>query len=162
MKILIVGIAVFLSAVTLAYGQREKSQRRFKVDDRKPAVYLELQDSAVENDNQLWFRLHNNTKWSIRLEASGGDPRRDDRVLFYSILSSRDVLKEDFPCRVCSIVLLRSGRNFLFGVPKARLDNIYALRLTFSYEWEDDLDVFARKEPSHYVYFYAKDLSQKP
>lgn len=165
MRVLIFAVVFVLGAFTGAHAQGIKSKERHKVDPNKPSVYVENDDGQSPEKDQdkerHWFRFHNNTKWSLRLEASAGNTGRDHKILFYSILSARDRVKEDYPCHVCSIVLMRGGTSFSFAIPRERFQNAYALRIAFSYEWEEDLDVYSGREPTHYVMFYAKDLPQK-
>lgn len=134
-----------------------------------PTIYVELdvarlpgKGQSEAKDDLVWLRLYNNSRWGIRLESSGGlSEKARDSTLYYDILSRRDTISESHMCHVCSINILRPGRNLLFGVPRESLVGAYALRINFSYEWEDDLDVAAGIEPTHYVFLYVKKLALK-
>lgn len=159
---LIAGCLFLFTTVALGFAQGMSSKAVKKLVADRPSIYIEYQQLgrsiSGEQEEFLWFRLQNNTKWSLRVRASGGITNLGDKTLFYSILSSYDKVGFDYPCRVCSIILLRSGQSILFGVPREHLANAYALRLTYSNEWENDLDVHAGLEPTHFVFFYVKNL----
>jgi hypothetical protein len=55
---------------------------------------------------------------------------------------------------------LRGGESVLFSVPREHLPKGMVLRVSFSYEWEDQDDVFAGREVEHVVSFYASKLPQ--
>lgn len=75
--------------------------------------------------------------------------------LFYDILSAFEKIDRSVGCHVCSYNILGSGKSLLFSVPKTDLVGSYAIRIQYSYSWKDGLD---SDEPSHFVYFYSRDL----
>lgn len=75
--------------------------------------------------------------------------------LFYDILSGFEKIDRSVRCHVCSFNILGSGKSLLFSVPKEELVGSYAIRIQYSYDWEVDLDA---DEPSHFVYFYSRNL----
>lgn len=135
----------------------------------KPTVYMEFVREGHreplangESDKGIWLRLHNNTKWSIGLNMHGV-PSDDygDASLIYDVLSEGQASIEG-SCHVCSFNSLGSGRSLLFSVPAEHLSKGGALRIKFSYSWEDPNKVAAGREPEHYVYFYSAQLPKSP
>jgi hypothetical protein len=152
-------------------GGHQKAKVPFNVHHRrdKPTVYIEFERAgnrepllARESNSGIWLRLHNNTKWSIVLDMHGV-PSDDygDASLIYDVLSDRQVIIED-SCHACSFNSLGPGRSLLFSVPAEHLSAGRALRIKFSYSWEDSQKVTAGSEPEHYVYFYASQLPKSP
>ena len=163
--VLLVMVVFSLYANTSAqYKQKKKIPEPVRVDKRFPTIYLTLEPSrkivfksSDESGEKVWVRLRNNSRWGIRLEASGEDRVFGNTRLFYDILSSPEKVEESFGCHVCTIIILGSGKSILFSFPKDHLSKAHALRFNFSYEWENDIDVFAGREPTHYVFLYAND-----
>jgi len=108
----------------------------------------------------VWLRLYNNSRWSIRLDTSGGVDRNSVR-LYYDVVDNKESLIEQYRCHVCSVNMLKPGRSSLFGVPADRLSSGSLLRMKFSYSWENDIDVAMDLEPKHYVFFDSASLLQK-
>jgi hypothetical protein len=162
-------VLILFSVNGLLYAQKRKPHRtpeefRFKKDS--PTVYITFNRvarreplRAGESDQGVWLRLHNNTRWPIVLEMNGVPSEYGDAGLFYDVLSERKVILEG-RCHVCSSNRLSPGRSLVFSLPREDLGKGGAIRISFSYGWEDPDDVFAGREPEHYVYFYASKLPQ--
>jgi|GEM_PF-7049279 hypothetical protein len=128
-----------------------------------PGVYLTAErvdkDSGGQNKpKRIWFRLRNNTLWGIRVEASGGNSLIEDARMFYDVLDKKENILLKRLCHVCSHTVVGTGKTILFTVPFADTDGSSFLRVNFSYEWEDLLDVASGREARHYVYFYFENL----
>lgn len=165
----LLAILILCSFSGLLYAQKRKSHRtpeevRLKKDS--PTVYITFGHvarreplRAGESDQGVWLRLHNNTRWPIVLEMNGVPSEYGDAGLFYDLLSERKVIQEG-RCHVCSSNKLSPGRSLVFSLPREYLGKGGAIRVGFSYGWEDPDDVSAGSEPEHYVYFYASKLPQ--
>jgi hypothetical protein len=149
----------------IAGHQNARIPSAVRLQKNKPTVYIEFERSgnraplfASESNKGIWLRLHNNTKWSIVLDMNGV-PSEDygDAALIYDVLSDRQVIIPD-SCHVCSFNSLGSGHSLLFSIPAEHLSTGRALRIKFSYCWEDSNGVAAGREPEHYVFFYASNL----
>lgn len=142
-----------------AFGQSVK-----KSESELPTVYLEFEPNksdskkgSTTDESQVLIRLRNRSRWGIRLETSGDDRVFGSTKLFYDILKNADTVERKLGCHVCTFTILRPGKSLVFGVPKQHLVEVYALRLKFSYEWEDVGKVFAGREPTHYVFLYLDE-----
>jgi hypothetical protein len=83
-----------------------------------------------------------------------------DAALFYDVLAEGKVTFER-QCHVCSSNQLQPGGSLRFSLPREDLVKDGAVRVRFSYGWEDPDDVFANREPQHFVYFYASKLPRQ-
>lgn len=163
------------------FGQPKESglrKRQIYLNEEKPTVYITYERSgklkplyASESENRIWLRLHNNSRWSLLLAATGGDDKAyGDVSLFYDIdeiqseiNNSGELNKQNPPVgrplnHTFSVVQLPSGKSVLFSVPKEHIGKGLILKVRFAYEWEGDDSVSANDEPKHYVYFYSTDL----
>lgn len=162
-------ILILCSLVVGNHAQLRKlnrNQTEFRVRKEMPTVYITFERAgkrkpldAGESDEGIWLRLHNNTRWPIVLQMNGVPPEYGDAGLFYDVLSERKVILEG-RCHVCSSNKLSPGRSLLFSLSREDLGPKGAIRISFSYSWEDPDDVFAGREPEHYVYFYTSKLPQ--
>jgi hypothetical protein len=159
-------VVIFL---TLAiWGQDQKSlehQRQFRIRKDMPTVYITFERTGKrkpleqgESDEGVWLRLHNNTRWPLRLAMNGVPKEYGDAALFYDVLSEGKIVIEG-RCHVCSSNELRPGSSLLFSLPTEYLAKGGAIRVRFSYGWEQPDDVFADREPRHFVYFYSSKLT---
>jgi hypothetical protein len=127
---------------------------------KKPTVYLTFERSGrvgEEKEERVFFRFRNNTRWGLRLDMGGELKGYGDARLFYEILSAYNVIGKSVSCHVCSTNILGPGRTLLFSVPKEDVSNSYAIRIQYSYAWEDDLD---SDEPTHFVSFVLRYLPE--
>jgi len=129
-----------------------------------PTVYITFERAGErkplkegESGKGVWLRLHNNTRWSLTLAMNGVPKEYGDAALFYDVLSEGKVVVEG-RCHVCSSNQLHPGDSLLFSVPSEDLAKDGAIRVNFSYGWEHPDDVFADREPEHFVYFYSSKL----
>jgi hypothetical protein len=129
-----------------------------------PTVYITFERAGNrkpleqgESDQGVWLKLHNNTGWPLRLAMNGVPKEYGDAALFYDVLSEGKVVVEG-RCHVCSSNQLHPGGSLLFSLPREDLVEGCAIRVKFSYGWEHPDDVFADREPQHFVYFYSSKL----
>jgi len=138
-----------------------------RINKKLPTLYiayekvgkLESLDSADERE-RIWLRLHNNSRWPIRLDMGGVPPEYGDANLFFDGLLDGDVVFRN-RCHVCSTNLLSPGKSILFNIPRRDLGKGRAIRVKFSYGWEHWDDVTAGREPEHYVYFTSSTLPEE-
>ena len=168
-SLLIAVIIVGLSLTSHTVGQKRSmiSPESVRIDEKLPTVFLALERTGIFKDaddrieeRRVWLRLRNNSRWLIKLDASGGNKSVEDAKLYYDTLDGKGNIKESRACHVCSIVGLASGKSILFSVPYEEVAEAASLRIQFSYVWEDDLGVAPAIEPRHYVYFYSKNLAE--
>ena len=159
---LLVTIGLILASNTL--GQKKTVQKPVQ---KVPSIFISLESVEIMKDSlrrkdekRVWLRLRNNSRWTIKVDASGGVKGQDDASLYYDILDDKDNIKQRRACHVCSIVGLARGKSILFAVPYEELEKAASLRIQFSYPWEDEVEVAPAIEPTHFVYFYIRDLEQ--
>jgi hypothetical protein len=169
MKSLLTVVVLLVSLVSL-HAQHTASrvgQKDVHLKKGRLSVYLTLErvgqlQSPDPGDDKarVWLRFHNNTRWPIRLDM-GGVPSAEygDAELFFDGLQNGEVIFRN-RCHSCTTNMLGSGGSLIFSVPHADLGKGRAIRVRFSYGWEDWGDVTAGREPEHYVYFYASKLPQ--
>ncbi len=169
-SIVIIVALVVLILGTDVLGQNRKrpevSQLAY-IQKNRPTIYLTFERSGMvkeglnnKKSERIWLRLNNNSRWGVRIEASGGNKALEDARLYYDMIDVKENLIVQHGCHVCSIVILGSGKSILFSVPSEDFSEESALRIKFSYAWENDLDVIAGLEPKHYVFFYSNNLPQ--
>lgn len=128
-----------------------------------PSLYItfvkvgQLQSEPSDDRERIWLRLHNNTRWPIRLDMSGVPAEYGDAKLFFDGLLDGEVVFRN-RCHACSTNLLYPGKSIVFNVPRRDLAKGRAIRVKFSYGWEGWDDVTAGREPEHYVYFSSSTL----
>lgn len=135
-----------------------------RIKQNKPSVYIVPEsdlklNKLAEVGERILLRLHNNSRWGILLEASGGYAEYEDGSIYYKVFE-KDVLQHNQFCHVCSVIPLSSGKSFLFSVPKEYLAKDFSLRIQFDYEWEKN-HYFESDEVIHYVQFFSRDLPTK-
>lgn len=162
--------------VLIVSAQRSKPKtgsQEVRVISDKPSVYITYDRvgkrkplDAGESDEGIWLRFHNNTKWTI-IYAAYDIPQLYGDVGMYYILEpvSKDKVADmpDLPKgyelgHVYSTSRLKSGGSVLFSIPREHLPKGSMLRVKFSYEWENQDDVFANREAEHFVIFRASKL----
>lgn len=159
------------------------SQRRGDAEDsargrlvrNAPSVYISYTRSGTrkqlqtgESERRVWLRLHNNTKWRIVIPVFDVPPEWGELGIFYDIEANdqqgiafqKGVPKGRPVADVYSTVRLGAGKSVLFSVPTEHLVKGLNLRIRFSYEWENQDDVFAGREASHFVYFRSSTIPQ--
>lgn len=178
MKMLISFLIIsFIATVSFVSAQTRKPNRpssEVRLSRDKPSVYISYERSgkreplhASESDEGIWLRLHNNTKWTIKFPVFGATEAHGDVGMFYilEVVSELpdevvDIPKGEELGHVYSPFELRSGESVLFSVPREHLPKGIALRVKFSYEWEDPDTVFGGGEVEHTVSYYASKLPQ--
>ena len=163
-------VAVLLVSLVSVRAQHPASrvgQNEVYLKKGRLSVYLTLErvgqlksPDPGDDKDRVWLRFHNNTRWPIRLDM-GGVPSTEygDAELFFDGLLDGELVFRN-RCHSCTTNKLGSGHSLVFSVPRADLGKGRAIRVRFSYGWEDWGDVTAGREPEHYVYFYASKLPQ--
>jgi hypothetical protein len=164
----------FIVAIVVVSAQTRRPIKRsseIRLSSDKPSVYISYVRSgkreplrADENDEGVWLRLHNNTKWTIIFPAFDVPETHGQVGMFYVLepvsADITDLPKGNEIRHVYSTEELGPGESVLFSVPREHLPKGVVLRVRFSYEWEDQADVFVGREVEHIVSFYASKLPQ--
>ena len=157
-----------LSANALAQDKnKQKEMQTKRISKKYPLVYLSYEQSrkilanTAEEPERLWLRLHNNSRSSIRLEASGANKKYGDVRLYYDILNSMEEIEDRVICHVCSIIKLQPGKTLLFSIPRENIAEDFILRFKFNYDWENLDNVFGGLKPNRYVQLKLSNLSKK-
>jgi hypothetical protein len=157
-----------LSVIVSPQNRSKITQRKsVRLNKKHPTVYLTfektgkaLNDSTGVTEELVWLKLHNNTRWRIWIQASGGKNYEEAR-LYYNIFDKDGNIKERRGCHVCSIIPLSSSRSILFTVPLEYFTGAAGLELSFSYDWEREFDeTYSKREPTHSVYFYTRNFDK--
>jgi len=167
MRNLIAIIVILFSVVSSGAQQGTSRARQWNMHLRigMPGVYITLErvgqlksPDPGDDKERVWLRLHNNTRSPIRLDM-GGVPSSEygDAALFFDEFLGEE-LTFRHRCHSCTSNMLAPGKSVIFSVPRADLGETRAIRIRFSYGWEDWGDVIAGREPEHYVYFHSSRL----
>lgn len=104
---------------------------------RSICVYLENQDqgrsvqrSSFGNDMKVNAVLVNNTRWGLKVQASGEDE------LFYDVMSDINSIKQHYECHVCYTKVIKPKSKARFVVYADDLKDMYAIRVRFNFAWE--------------------------
>lgn len=169
-KIIIIICFVILASATQHFGQNSRQKNKgdaFRLNKSLPSIYLtferkEEEKGKVDNEKKtfVWLRLHNNTRWRILLDMSGG-VKPNEISLFYEILDENDAIIEEEICTVCSFNWLKSGKTIPFKIPIEFFKDSKAMRISYNYEWEDSPYSMRGQEPTHYVYFDTEFLASE-
>ncbi len=149
-----------LCSITVAQNKkRDNDSQRIKIDKDKPSVYLVAETNVklkklADADDGILLRFHNNSRWAIWLQASGGSDYAD-ASLFYKVFK-KSILEHSKICHACSVIPLKPGKSISFSIPKKHLAEGLSLRVQFDFDWGQDW--FIDGEPIHFVQFYSSDL----
>lgn len=176
MKKIVFSLLTLIAVVIIVSAQSSKpttSSTKIRVLSDKPSVYVAYERTGKrkplyesESDEGIWLRLHNNTKWTIIFPAFGVPKLYGDLGMFYfleSVSKNKAADISDLPKgyelgHLFSTFRLKSGESVLFSIPREHLPKGVILRVRFSYEWENQDDVFADREAQHFVIFRASQL----
>jgi hypothetical protein len=169
---------------------RFKPQSEVRLTKEEPSVYITFERVGKrepledgESNEGIWLRLHNNTRWAIIFPKFGIPKALDEVGMYYDIETiqkeesfsdtlengEKEKQEKEVPepplgyklFHASTTMKLLPGRSIVFSVPHEHLAKNLALRINFSYEWEDTTDVFVGREVKHYVYFYSSKLPQQ-
>jgi len=153
-------VCILLGSVSsTALAQTTKFPRRqYVVDVSRPSVYI-TQEDALSNvsaskekvGSRLFYRLHNNLRWPIRLTVSSPPAGEGDVQLDYELLGKSDQVAGGYECHKCTAVPLGSGKSLLFSLSENEVRSSKRIRVAFSFWWESFDDVGTEMEPFHYV-----------
>lgn len=181
MKKSLILVLVLLASVLISYGQQKtvkRGQAHVSVPCRKPLLqakrpavfltFLRMQtikssDPSADPHN-LFFKLTNNTCWSIVLHMSGvEDARWGDAGLFYVIANNEtgEAQNGSRYCHVCSFNPMGSGRSLVFSVPFRHADRESSLNIQYEFKWESD-EKIGLYESSNTFHTVAYDFSGLP
>lgn len=139
-----------------------------------------------ESNKGIWLRLHNNSRWAIFFSTFGVPDALGEAGIFYEVEAmgrpevyrdASDTSRAEEPqeqdkatmelpigyrvSHLYSTTRLLSGESIVFSVPREHLAKRLAIRVAFYYEWQDEDEVFAGREPQSYVHFFSSRLPQK-
>lgn len=185
MKLLITTTFICLLA-SFALSQTELRKRisqnqlnNISLEANKPDVYITFDKITTYKSNRnetyevVWLRLHNNLKGSISfydydesLTPTGkiGIHYIVEKQLKYDKPSSRDSspLPLGFPpYDAPTFYELKSGKSFLFGIPKPHLIEGAKIRIQIFYPWEVGQELQINRNPEHFVYFYESEVPRE-
>lgn len=183
MKKMFVAILLIFSASAdvAAQGRRTtKARPEVRLDKTKPPIFISFESAGVreplrdgESNQGVWLRLNNNTKWTIIFPAFGVPKLYGDAGMYYEIettpidkivgVPSSEAVETPIGYRLShaySTYYLSPGGSVTFSVPREHLTKHFALRISYSYEWEDRGDVSTGRGPRHFVFFQASSLPQ--
>ena len=119
-----------------------------------PSICLRISDKikadtteklSMTQSTRIKAVLINNTKYDIKVPASGSD------WLYYEVMSDIDNVKRRYERHVFYFRVVRAGSIFNFNVHSNDLEDIYAIRLRYHYASEDEFS----DELIHYVSWLA-------
>jgi hypothetical protein len=136
---------------------------------------------SKEKGNDVWLRLHNNTRWAIRFTTwsmyigKGASPkeRLTGEGSSFKLGDGMEVsiaygVEEPDGRGVRYTVIdhytqswLPSGRSVIFCVPRPLLSKERTVYVRFNYEWESEQPYAEGHEPGHLARFYGNNLRAK-
>ena len=159
MKIVLIWAIAVGSVLATTTAVHSQTLSKNRINAKLPTVFIEFvlieKPKDVADNKNVWLRLRNNSKWIIKVDASGGETE-DTVGLYYETLDAKDNVKDRHLCHVCSVIGIKPGKSLLFSVPYDEITAVDSLRIQFQYEWEDRIEVAPAEEPTHYVVFYPK------
>lgn len=135
------------------------TRKQVVVDETKPSVYLCVNRNNSNRKNEhnedvLWFRVFNNTIWTIRFRSSSGEtnikPLKLSNGKLVAGLTEKSVFVPHYEVEdaqtharrmgpswgdIGTVSFLPPGTSALFSVPRSYLKDS-ALFLEYKYEWE--------------------------
>ena len=167
---LILLLTVGMGVLAPAQTRRQRAPLSARLSKQHPSVYISFVRAAKiasvrtgKIEETVWLRLHNNTRWSIWLHASGVPEEYGDAELYYAVEDAErdERLYGSTRCHACSIIPLHPGKSILFSLPREDVSADRRIRIEFSYDWEDRDDVTAGREVQHSVFFDGSELDKK-
>jgi hypothetical protein len=181
MKLLLIVVAMF-SLVVAAHAQRRRSRnvsRDIRISKQHPTIYITFEGFGQEQE--VWLRLHNNTRWRIEIPTVEIYMGRDvvpSRLLDkYRIagLGKGEVAKPRFYVEERDGVPVSAnqtskplgtyvppGHSVLFNVPREHLSDGRRIYLIFHYQWERGQGYDRARDPVHRVEFSSSQLPASP
>jgi len=158
MKIVLICAIALGSVLATTPAVHSQTFSKNRINAKLPTVlidFVRVEEPKDSGGKRVWLRLRNNSKWIIKVNASGGESE-DTVGLYYKTLDTKDNIKDRHLCHVCSVIGIKPGKSLLFSIPYDEITAVDSLRIQFEYEWEDRIDVAPAEEPTHYVVFYPK------
>ncbi|GIU83221.1 MAG: hypothetical protein KatS3mg006_2285 [Pyrinomonadaceae bacterium] len=145
-----------------------------RLDPKKPSVFITFERFGErtplrqdENNEGVWLRIHNNTKWKIYLKAYGADNERNEYQVSYEVRRipglewKRKESELPLGYRIIKNYRIRAiepGKSIVFSVPKQNLADGLAIFVGFSYEWELFGESGGDLSIQHQAPFWSTDL----
>jgi hypothetical protein len=141
----------------------------------KPSVYITFDRWDVPPKDgrpaHVWLRLHNNTRWRLRIPLQNNSQPRSDRLIYRVIPAesfffptvagvviggSREAAMpspQSYAVNAENIILefLEPGVNWRFRVPAEGVAQGVVLLVPFNYGWEDETKIRSGTEPYHFA-----------
>lgn len=136
----------------------------------KPAVFVTFlrmetikPSDPSDDQNNLFFKLTNNTCWPIYLDMSGvADRRYGDASLYYLIEDKKSGrnLSGRLYCHVCSFNAIRSGKSMVFSMPLREATRESLMKVRYEFKWETDQIIgdYESSNTIHTVAYYFSGL----
>lgn len=156
MRVLIFCVVFLTTPIVFA----QKRAPDVRLSKAHPSVYITFDRqgkiasmNSGEIEDTVWLRLRNNTRWPIIVNMHGVLSKAyGDAALFWDVMcEGREPIISR--CHVCSFNRLAPGHYILFTVPRQDLSKGCAIRVKYTYAWEDSSD-----DVEHFVYFYGSSL----
>jgi hypothetical protein len=148
----LLGLVPLLISNSIAISQI--SPKNFKVDDRKPYVYIDFdhlgeRKSADDwgSTHGLWLRLRNNCRLPIKVSAldwGTGDPGAalSFEVVPYAGIfgpdsEQRKKMPHGFAADFGTLVTILPGKDFLFSIPAESVSKHWYIKVRFDFEFSE-------------------------
>jgi hypothetical protein len=155
--------------------------KSYYINPTKPSIYVTFFKvgslaplKLEESRNRIWLVLHNNTIWNLRIPVYGVPEAYGDCGLFFEVVPSTQIwipttiqknavqwppAFENYRLSTgYSTDSLKPGKTLVFSVPSETLQDGFAIRIPYNYEWENQQGVAGRREPVHFVIFSRSDI----
>ncbi|MCO6509641.1 MAG: hypothetical protein J5I65_02510 [Aridibacter famidurans] len=146
---------IFLLFASVVAQSESSRCCKAKLDPAKPSVYVSFSDQALPNNSDQessWLELHNNSSFTIWIQASGDGADRNSIRAYYDVIQRKTLAVERKVCTVCSLANVLPGKTIRFRVPQLTLKDAAEIRLRFWFDFETEDDPFPSPgEPLHYA-----------
>lgn len=205
MKKIFLTIGFLFTVSTFAFAQQIgicENTKNYRLDEKNPSVYITFErfgkskgdwqqskigdisdksndKSKIENGNDVWLRLHNNSCWNISFQTdslyiskiasteNSGKPK----IVFGTIqdgaianiqyrIEEQNRKQVSYGSDMSSLSTLQSGNSVLFCVFKEHLSNSRSIYVNFNYEWEND-NWSNNLAPLHRSFFWGYRLEEE-
>lgn len=163
-----------LTCLAQSSFRTETQGENFRLDLSKPSAFISFEKFVEkkspqegEDNEELWLRFHNNTKWKLFVKAIGEDKEHEVYGILYEVQRIRGMewktKDADIPIgrrqvHVGSILEIESGKSILFSVTRKHLADGLSILVSFSYEWEKLGKSGGDLELLHQATFWSTDL----
>ncbi len=190
---------------TFTFSQQKsvcENTKDYRLDEKNPSVYITFErfgkangdwkqskigdisdksndKSKIENGDDVWLRLHNNSCWDISFQTdslyiskvasieNSGKPKIVFGVLQDGAIANIQYRIEEqnrkqvlYGSDMSSLSTLQSGKSGLFCVFKEHLSNSRSIYVNFNYEWQKD-NWSNNLAPLHRSFFWGYRLEEE-